>query len=359
MRPPSPADLRARLASPATQTDLLQVLKAVVAAVVSWVITEEVLDLHQAFLAPWVALLTVHATVHRTLWRGVQTVLAVGVGVVLSLVVVLTMGSSSWSLGVALLVGLLLARLPLVRDEGVTIATTALFVIAAGYDASEQQAVAFLPDRLLATGIGVVVALLVNAVVLPPLNDASAQRQVDDVDRRLGDLIVKMAGQMRHPWQEQQEDDWVEETRSIDEDVDHAWSLVRHSQESRAWNVRRRRHRGLDDAGYPEVLTRLEEGVSYVRAIARQTRESSREAHEWDPVFRDRFVDLLEEAGRRVADPDAQVADLRQDLESLVRDLSREDLPALRWPLYGALLANLRLIVEIVDDVATARPVRT
>ncbi len=333
--------------------------KAVLAAVAAWVLAEVVLGLDQAFLAPWVALLTVHATVYRTVWRGAQTVLAVSVGILLSLVVVEAFEANAWSLGLALLAGLVLARVKVLHDEDITIATTALFVITTGYHLSDQRAIDLLPDRLLATSIGVVVAVAVNLLVLAPLNDRSACQQIDNIDRRLGALLVDMAYQLREPQESQEEDDWIERTRSIDTDLDRAWSLVRTAQESRSWNPRRRRHPDAQLQGYPHVLRRLEEGVSQTRSIARHLRESSREAQEWDVRFRDRYITLLAGVGHRIADPDGNVADLRTDLQGLAHDLSTEDLSGLLWPLYGALIANLQIIIDVVDDVATAAPVRT
>ena len=41
----------------------------------------------------------------------------------------------------------------------------------------------------------------------------------------------------------------------------------------------------------------------------------------------------------------------------LCRELSHEDLAEQHWPVYGALLANLRNIVEAMADVAAANPV--
>lgn len=353
------ARIKAWLSSPVTQTDVLQMLKATLAAVSAWVLAESVLGLEQAHLAPWVALLTVHATIYRTLWRGAQTVMAVGLGILLSLIVVEVFDVSAWSFGLALLAGLALARIGILRDEGVTIATTVLFVLTLGFNAPDQQALATLPDRLLATAVGVAMALLVNLLVLPPLNDKSAQRQVDDVDRRLGELLVDMAQQLREPRECQEEDDWIERTRSIDSDLKDAWSLVRTAQESRSWNPRRRLHPGENLESYPQILVRLEEGVSQLRSVARHVRESDRGSQQWDPRFRDRYIDLLDQVGHRIADPDGDVAQLREDLRTLADDLSDEDLSGLQWPLYGALIANLRIVIEVVDDVATARPVRT
>lgn len=347
------------LRSPTNQVDLLQTAKAAVAATVAWWLAEMVLGLEQAFLAPWVALLTVHATVYRTFWRGTQTVLAVGTGILVSLVVVQLFGTTVLSFGLALVVALVLARAPVYRDEGVTIATTTLFVITVGYGSSTDQTIDLLPERLLVTAVGVVVALVVNVTVWPPLNDRSAQQQIDAVDRRLGALLGDIATQLRSPSEAQEEQDWIESTRQISADVDHAWSLVRTARESGSWNPRRRRHPGDELESYPQVLVRLEEGVSSTRSIARLVRESDRDAQTWDEVFRERYTDLLAEAGRRVAQPEPELAALRDDLRALADDLSTQDLSAKLWPLYGALIANLQMIVDVVDDVATARPVRT
>lgn len=344
-----------RLRSPAVLTDLLQLVKAVVAAVLAWVLAAELIGLEQAFLAPWTALLTVHATVHRTMWRGAQTVLATFLGIGVAVAVTVTLGTSAVSLGLALLLGLGLARLGVLRLEGVTVATTALFVLTS---ASGDQPPMLL-DRLLDTVIGVSVALVVNVLVVPPLNDRSARQQVDDVDRRLGALLADMAAQMGEPQESEDADDWIERTRAIDRDLQHAWSLVRNAQESTSWNPRTWRHPPTHVEEYPHVLERLEEGVAQTRSICRHVRESTRAAQEWDPAFRNRFVALLAEVGHRVAEPDATVGSLSHDVRQLAQDLSEQDLSGLQWPLYGALIANLQMIIHVVDDVATASPVRT
>lgn len=353
--------VRVWLCSPVTQTDLLQIVKAVAAAVAAWVLAELVLELRQAFLAPWVALLTVHVTAYRTVWRGAQTVLAVTIGILLSVVVVEVFDVTPWSLGLALLVGLGLARVKVLHDEDTTIATTVLIVITTGYQFSDQRAVNLLPDRFLSTTIGVAVAVLVNLLVLAPLNDRGARQQIDDIDHRLGTLLMDVARQLREPEACQEEDDWIERTRSIDTDIDQAWSVVRTAQESRFWNPRRRRHSAGQLQGYPQILLRLEEGVSRTRSIARHVRESNRGAQEWDVRFANGFISLLDQVGHRIADPhaDANAAELRRDLHNLAQDLSTEDLSGLLWPLYGALIANLQIVVDVVDDVATAQQVHT
>ena len=55
---------------PVFWTDVIQIVKTVAAGVIAWVLATSVLDLPQSFLAPWAALLVVHATVYRTVLPG-------------------------------------------------------------------------------------------------------------------------------------------------------------------------------------------------------------------------------------------------------------------------------------------------
>ena len=71
-----------RLRDPLFWGDVVQLGKTVLAAVLAWVVAAELLDLSQPFLAPWAALLVVHATVYRTFSRGLQQVAAAVVAVV-------------------------------------------------------------------------------------------------------------------------------------------------------------------------------------------------------------------------------------------------------------------------------------
>lgn len=351
-----PVRLVASLHEPSTQTDLLQMAKAVVAAVAAWLIASRVLDLAQPFLAPWMALVTVHATVYRSLSSGVQTVIASVAGILVAVLAAHVLGAGPVTLGAAILVGLLISRYSPLGPEGVTMATTALLVITTGAENDPWV----LLDRIYDTLIGVGVGVLVNLVVLPPLNDRSAEEQLDRLDRRMGELLTDIADQLRTSWRGDDADAWIERTRDMDRELARAWQLARHAHESSWWNPRTylSRHRG-DRTAYDRLLGRVEEGIAQVRAMARTVRESTWSAQEWEPWFRERWIDLLAETGRRVADPDANVRSLRDEVADLTRRLSREDLADLLWPTYGSLIVDLTNLLEVVDDVATSRPART
>src|SRR4051812_49620467 len=118
--------MRARLRDPVWWTNALQIVKTVVAAVVAWVLAVHVFDIEQTFLAPWAALLTVHATVYRTLRRGVQQVGATVLGVLVAFALGSVFGLNALSLGLAILVGLIAGSVRGLRAEPTTAAATAL-----------------------------------------------------------------------------------------------------------------------------------------------------------------------------------------------------------------------------------------
>jgi hypothetical protein len=344
-----------RAPRPDSRTDLLQILKATLATGVAWVVAAHVLELQQAFLAPWLALLTVHATVYRTVWRGSQAVLASGLGLVVSYVAVQLLGYdlvATPALVVSVLVGLLLARAFLARDEGVAVATTALFVITAGYGSHQAAEEMMLSHRFLDTLVGVATGLLVNLLVAPPLDDRVVDSATSDVTRRLGQLLVRMAEDLRGDVDEGVSQEWLEATRDLDDSLDRAQQHLAFTRESRWANPLRHRSRRTADPDRAEaVIYRLEDGIAQARAVARIVHESVVAAEEWDPEFRRRWTDVLERVGQRVADPGRDTGGA-PGLDDLVHDLSVADLPDRRWPLYGALITALDNVAGIADDVA-------
>ena len=168
-----------------------------VAATAAWWLSREVLDSMLPFLAPWTALLAVHATMHRSLSRGAQTTVASTIGVGLSFLIGAYLGVNVWTFALALFVGLAGARLSWIRDESVAIATTAIFILGSGF--SEQQPL--LLDRIIEVGVGMAIGVLANLLIIPPLRDQQAARYVDSISRRMGDVLINMADGFSTSWE--------------------------------------------------------------------------------------------------------------------------------------------------------------
>ncbi|MDX2356386.1 FUSC family protein [Dietzia sp. PP-33] len=351
------------------RTDLLQILKSVIAATAAWWLSVHVLDSPLPFLAPWTALLTVHATVHRSLSRGVQTTVASAIGVGLSFLIGFYLGVNVWTFALAMFVGLAGARVTWIRDEGVSIATTAVFVLGSGF--SQQQPI--LMDRIIEVAVGVGIGVAVNLLLFPPMRDQQAASHVDNIDRRIGGILVKMADEFSSSWETDAADAWRSEIESVAEEVDTAWQTVHFARESRRSNprlVRARltrtprpsdRHQTVTGRGvdYEEVLSRVDEAVSHMRHLIRTLHDATYSEGPWDERFRSRWAEITRDAGHAIADPDADMEPIHDRLVELTRAMAEDGrLPRDSWPVYGSLLTSMFHIAVLIDDVASARSVR-
>lgn len=345
---------RELLRDPVAWTEGIQIVKTVVAAVAAWVIAKQVFELPQPFLAPWAALLVVHATVYRSFWKGAKQIAATVLGIVLAWAVGNTLGLDPVAIAVMLLAAYVIGRMPWMRDEATTAAATALIVLTTGYSDEDHVLI----GRLWDTAIGVGVGVIVNAVVWPPLRDHAAARAVAAVSRRVGDLLARVADEFGDECQIEHVDEWVACTQRIDEDVDEAWALVRQARESGRLNPRRDSAAVREPGAFGEVLERTEQALAEIRSMARTLGHSITESNDWDDEFRDRWTGLLREIAGAIQDPDAGALGVtRGRLGELARDFSREDLPSLHWPEYGGLILNLRNIATSMDQVAATDPV--
>lgn len=340
-----------RISDPIWWNDVLQLTKTVLAAVAAWVIAASVLDLPQPFLAPWAALLVVHATVYRTFSKGTQQVAATVAAVLLATAVGETLGLTTWAIAVLLAVALVLGAVPWLGAEATTIATTGLVVLTTGFESDVM-----LISRLLDTAIGVAVGLVVNLVVWPPLRRHTAAKALDRVDDAIGELLADMAGDLGGRGQAEDVEDWIERTRDIDEDLDHAWALVRQAQESARMNPRRSARSMRDPRQWHELLRRMEQAIADTRSLARTIGAHSAE-HTLDSDFARPWVEMLGDAGRAAAaaDPSALLS-VRRRLEAFTEELRTTERSS-EWPVYGAMIINLRNIIDAMDEVAAANPI--
>ena len=346
--------VRDRLRDPVVWGNAFLIVKTVGAAVIAWVLAREVFGLPQPFLAPWAALLTVHATVYRTFTRGLQQVAAAVLGVLLAVAAGAAFGVNAASLGVMLLLAMAAGSTRALRDESTTAAASALVVLLTGYSGDGSMLVARLSD----TVIGIAVGLLVNLLVWPPLRDRTAARQVDVIDDHLGALLCEMARAMREGRDADEAETWIERTRELDHDIANAWAVFRQARESGRLNLRRTAAARVDAShALVPLLARLEQAVADTRSMAGTIGRAAGE--DWDPRFRATWVDLVSRAGAAVSEADADaVTRVREDLEAAARELFDAATDRTPRPVQGALIVNLRNILEAMDAVADAQPVR-
>ncbi|WBL17901.1 FUSC family protein [Citricoccus sp. NR2] len=348
-------------------TSLFQIVKATLAGTLAWVLAVTVFDSQLPFLAPWTAVLTVHPTVYRSLSRGLQTTLATVVGLGIAFMAGELFGGSVAGFGLALLIGLLCSRLPWLRDEGITIAVTALFVLASGYNTDDP----LLVERLIEVAVGVAVGILVNLLVIPPLRESQARTYVADLTDRLGDALVRMADALETSWDTHASDSWIVETEKMTEQLRSTWESVRFARESSRWNPRRLHlswhqdrqrmaRRSGDQPWYEVVLSRLDESISQTRQLALILQRNTYAGGQWDPTFREPWVGILRDTGEAVKKSDQDTAVHAQRLSHRLHQLAYEqaqrgvDADAPHWPTYGALITTLSHIVDELQKIETA-----
>lgn len=342
-----------RWRDPVLWTDVTQLVKTVVAVVAAWVLATHVLDLAQSFLAPWAALLVVHSTVYRTFSQGVRQVVAAVAGVVLAWLAGAALGLDPLGVGLAVTAGLVVGSAAWFRDEGTTVAATALIVLTTGF--SDDDLV--LLERLADTGIGIGVGLVVNALVWPPLRRRTAIAALDALDGRIGDLLLDMADGVEHGFRADEVADWVERSRGLDEELDRAWALVRQARESALMNPRRGAGELRDPSEWVELLRRMEQALAEIRSLARTASYDQDREPEWQPLFRTAYAAALRRVGDGLVRADrAALLDAWTDLDRLAEDLARTHPAPHLWPVYGGLIVNLRNLIDAMDEVAEQNP---
>ena len=352
MRLPAPHQLR----DPLAWASGLQLAKTAAAVVIAWVLADQVLDLSQSFLAPWAALLTVHATVFGSLKHGVQQVGATVLGVLLAFVAGSIFGVSALSIGVAVFLGLAAGAVRGLRSETTTAAATALVVLTTGYDDEPG----LLAERLLGTGIGIAIGLLVNLLLWAPLRDRAAAHRVGLLDDEIGALLERVAADLGRECSSEDVDGWVERTHQLDDAVEQAGRALGQARESGRLNPRPAAPgRMRAAAGFDEVLASLAQALADTRSMIRTIRHAPTAPAAWPPGFREPWLALLWRAGQAVAqaDPDA-IRTARADLDAFADNLDVQTLPHHFWPVSGALLMDLRNILAGLESVARAQPLQ-
>lgn len=345
--------IRDRARDPVFWSDTTQLLKTVAAAVLSWVIAVRLVGAPQSFLAPWAALMVAQATVYRTFSQGARQVGATVVGVLLAWACGNLFGPDAAALGAVVLLGLLLGRSRLFEGESTTAAATALVVLTTGFSDDQQMLV----ERLLDTGIGIGVGLAINFTVWPPLRRRTAIAAMDALDTRIGALLVDIADGVAGGCAAEDVAGFLERTRQIDEELDHAWALVRQARESAALNPRRSARALRHPDKWVGLMRRMEQAVAESRSIARTLERSVEESADWDPAFARAYADAMRQGGKAVEEADvAAIRECRRRLDGLVKGLGEEEsIPAL-WPVYGGLVVNLANILDAMEEVAPANP---
>jgi uncharacterized membrane protein YccC len=341
-----------RLRQP-SRLPLLQVVKTSLAVVLAWVVAFLLLGQGLPIFAAIAALLVVQPSINQSFGRGLERSAGVVMGVALAYVVGAVLGHDhTWVVLVAVVLALLLAwAFRLTPTSTTQVPISAMLVLSVGIVTPHY---AF--DRIIETVIGAIVALAINALVVPPVLLGPAHLAVGRLARDVGAALDDLAGALEEPTPRTELDAILLRARALRELRTKAATAVKTGEESLTLNPRAGRQRRILEADRL-LLATLSNLVHRVVAMTRTLRDNYESRLVDDPVV----AEIAEELRRAAHDVRLLV---REREEEAAADetvpLTTDELPALtepvrvvapdpeHWILIGSMLEDLRRVREEV-----------
>ncbi|WP_104177672.1 aromatic acid exporter family protein [Cryobacterium sp. Y50] len=178
-----------------TRLPVLQVVKIAVAVALAWIVSQLLLPNELPIFAAIAALLVVQPSVNQTLGRAIERTAGVIGGVIIASTIGFFLGQSSWVVLGTIVVSILVAwALRLSPVSASQIPISAMLVLALG-----ATTPGYALDRIFETFIGAGIALIINALIVPPVLIAPARDAVGLLAREVADTFVRIAQALRAP----------------------------------------------------------------------------------------------------------------------------------------------------------------
>lgn len=243
---------------------LLLAAKAAVAVTIAWSIAPLVPGSADdyPYYAPLGALISMYPTLMGSLRSGVQTLLGLAVGIGLSVVIVLTIGPSVWTIGLAVGLGVLLSGTGWFGSGSEYLPIAALFVLLLGRGDPDGYSLGYVTQ----TALGIAVGLVINLVIPPAPLVAQAEGRVQHFQRDLAQHLDDIADAVAGSWPPEQAG-WARDSRALAETGRSLHDALAEADDSRRANPRvwLRHH---DSRAVHERLALLDEVAHQIRDIA-------------------------------------------------------------------------------------------
>ena len=343
----------------------LRTAKTTLAAVLSFVLAQQLGTSPQPVLAPLTALLVVQLTMYETVANGLQRVASVLAGVLIAVGVATYVGLTWWSLGGVVAASLVIGRLLRLGAQLLEVPISAMLVLAVG--GAEGAALERVYETLIGAGVGVAV----NAVIAAPLYVQPASDALGDLAERMAAFLRQLADQLSAGWSREAADRMLNEARRLGAEVARADRTLARAQDSARFNPRGAQAREAQ----PRLrtgLTGLEHTYVTIRNLCRSLLDRtyfvpSEEAETvYDAQVRGVLADVLEAAADAIGhvsavtsgteaqdaartEVDRRLSELHRRRD-LLAELLLEESSADRavWQQHGALLTDLdRMRIEV------------
>jgi len=308
-------------------------------------------------IAPLTALLVVQVSLYQTLRRAVRRVAAVVAGVLLAVGLSAWVGFTWWSLGITVVLALAVGYALHLGDAILEVPVSAMLILSVAGPGKAAT------GRIIETLVGAGAGLAAGFILGPPRVQPAAEA-IEDLCRKMADLLDQMAADLSDGSVLGRSGDWLRQARSLAGEIERADDALRQAEDSIRLNPR-----GLRLPTVPislrSRLETLEHVAVTVRGLARSLADGIRLAEADSPVrdpdVRDRLAGVLAQLamavrtyGRLATVADASGRDqlaaelerylaAAQDQQDQLSKLLSAD-PAVRpvgWPLRGEIISHL------------------
>jgi uncharacterized membrane protein YgaE (UPF0421/DUF939 family) len=249
-----------------TTSEIATVLKAGLAAGVSYAVARYVTNVPNPLLAPATAIVTVHATAWSSLRTALQRSVAVVVGVVIALAIGDAVPLNALSVGILVTVslGISVVVLRFSGGEANQLPITVLLILAVVSNGQKSYGIGRAVDTVIGAAIGAAVVVALPASRLQDARDALTRLAAE-----IADCLAGMGRGVQQPWTAEVTEAWQDRAQRIRGRLARrAVDTVGSGRRAARWNYRDRRH--LDDLDrYETMAPRLERVTVSVSEIAR------------------------------------------------------------------------------------------
>ncbi|MDX3533762.1 aromatic acid exporter family protein [Streptomyces sp. MB09-01] len=240
--------------------------KTVIAAMAAWTLARYLLPPSVSTFAPFTTLVSLQATVYRSVRDCLQYVLAMAAGATLAATLAAVAGIHGWTFALLTLIALCIGRIRRFGQQGTQVAVVGFFAFSSG-----QGQIDYIGHLVASVGIGALCGLAAHLVLAPARHTGRRQQAVADLyatmARRLNDLADTLEANdpdrdhLRH---------WRRDWRRLSAESER----IRHAIEAEIENGRMNPRRTTCGAGEAlprarEAITVAERSMDHLRSMTR------------------------------------------------------------------------------------------
>lgn len=331
-----------------SRVSILQMVKTAIAAIVAWTVTSLLPSPEPPIFAVIAAIIVVQPSVNQSFLKAVERSFGVVLGVVIAMLLGVVFGGQPWVILLAVVAAIVLAwALRLSAGATNQVPISAMLVLALG-----AASPGYSGERIVETMVGAAIAVVVNALVVPPVPMTAARTSIIELAEVTARSFEKLADAVIGAKQAEHPELLLIEARLLRPMQDRATRDVVAAEDALSLNPRARKYREQIEA-MRETLRALSVTTTPLIGMTRAFRDHYNEALTREPMM----AEIASEMRRIAHDLRIQfiaphevedTSEASDSLPLLTTPLVMTAPSGTHWILIGSLLEDLRRVHEVV-----------